>query len=73
MAGNFTRNNKYNLTRREFEILQMVVRGLNNVEIAREAIISTHTAHAHVSSILCKLNVTNRIKAAVLAVRENLV
>lgn len=57
-------------TERELEILNLVVLGKSNTEIAEELTISTHTAKAHVCSILHKLSVDNRVQAAVKAIRD---
>ena len=43
------------LTEREFEVLRLLVKGKSNTEIAKEIIVSVHTAKAHVCSILQKL------------------
>jgi DNA-binding NarL/FixJ family response regulator len=61
------------LTPREFEILELIARGMDNVEIARTLFLSQHTVKNHVSSILVKLQVENRIQAAVRAVRRGIV
>jgi len=61
------------LTKTEYKVLKLLVEGKSNVEIASELIISPHTAKAHVSNIIYKLQVENRIQAAVKAVREKLV
>ena len=61
------------LTPREFEILGLIARGMDNGEIARMLFLSQHTVKNHVSSILVKLQVENRIQAAVRAVRRGLV
>lgn len=61
------------LTPREFEILGLIARGMDNGEIARMLFLSQHTVKNHVSSILVKLQVENRIQAAVRAVRGGLV
>ncbi len=53
-------------------MLQLVARGLDNSEIAAELSISPRTAKNHVSSILSKLEVPNRIQAATYAVRSGL-
>lgn len=68
----FDKNGKQ-LTDREFEVLKFVVLGKSNTEIASELYISVHTAKAHVCSILQKLSVTDRVQAAVKAVREGMV
>jgi NarL family two-component system response regulator LiaR len=61
------------LTRRELEVLELLSRGMDNPEIARALFLSQHTVKNHVSSILVKLQVENRIQAAVRAVRSGLV
>ena len=53
------------LSPRELEVLELVARGLDNKAIAAELCISPRTAKNHVSNILSKLGVTNRIQAAV--------
>ncbi|MBR2386296.1 response regulator transcription factor [bacterium] len=64
---------KNQLTEREAEVLKHLVQGKSNTEIAKELIVSVHTAKAHVCSILQKLCVDDRVQAAVKAIRENLV
>ena len=61
------------LTPREREVLALLVEGLTNREIAQRLVISPSTARAHVSNILSKLEVTNRVEAVTLAMREGLV
>lgn len=61
------------LTEREFEVLKHLVLGKSNTEIAKELIVSVHTAKAHVCSILQKMCVNDRVQAAVKAVKEGLV
>lgn len=61
------------LTKRELEVLTLIAAGRDNAEIAAALVISQHTAKSHVSSILAKLEVENRIQAAVYAVRQRLV
>lgn len=61
------------LTPRELEVLQLLARGMDNSEIAQVLYLSQHTIKNHVSSILIKLQVENRIQAAVRAVRGGLV
>ena len=62
-----------NLTPREREVLELLARGLDNSQIAQALFLSQHTVKNHVSSILVKLQVENRIQAAVRAVRGGLV
>ena len=61
------------LTEREFEVLRLLVKGKSNTEIAKELIVSVHTAKAHVCSILQKLCVDDRVQAAVKAIKENII
>ena len=61
------------LTEREYEVLKHLVEGKSNTEIAKELIVSVHTAKAHVCSILQKMCVNDRVQAAVRAVKEGLV
>jgi DNA-binding NarL/FixJ family response regulator len=61
------------LTSRETEILQLVVEGLTNKEIASALVISENTVKIHLRNILEKLHLQNRIQAAVYAVRQGLV
>lgn len=61
-----------NLTDREKEVLKLLSEGKSNTEIAKELIISSHTAKVHVSNILTKLAVTDRVQAAVKAYKYNL-
>jgi DNA-binding NarL/FixJ family response regulator len=58
------------LSTREMSILQLIVRGASNKEIARELDISRQTVKNHMSSILRKLAVNDRTQAAVLALRR---
>ncbi len=64
---------KVPLTDREFEVLKHLVAGKSNTEIAKELIVSVHTAKAHVCSILQKMCVNDRVQAAVKAVKEGMV
>ena len=58
------------LTAREREVLDLIARGRNNNEIARELSISLSTVQFHVSNILSKLDLHNRTEAAAFAVRS---
>ncbi|MBQ8458817.1 response regulator transcription factor [bacterium] len=61
------------LTNREKEVLKYLCMGLNNKEIAEKLYISSHTSKAHVTAILRKLNLKNRIVTAYFAGKNNLV
>ncbi len=63
----------HDLTERERVVLALLVKGLNNTEIAEKLVVSPSTIKSHVSNILRKLDVTSRTEAAALAVREHLV
>ncbi|HVM97940.1 MAG TPA: response regulator transcription factor, partial [Candidatus Acidoferrales bacterium] len=54
------------LTRREREILACVAEGASNLEIARKLCISEQTVKTHLSRVFAKLNVKNRVGAAML-------
>jgi two-component system nitrate/nitrite response regulator NarL len=60
------------LTARETEVLRLMAAGMENSEIARQLVISERTARNHVANILEKLQMRNRIQAAVYAVKHGL-
>jgi DNA-binding NarL/FixJ family response regulator len=61
------------LTAREIDILELIVEGKTNKEIAYTLNISENTVKIHLRNILEKLHLKNRIQAAVYAVRQGLV
>jgi NarL family two-component system response regulator LiaR len=63
----------YDLTEREKEVLNLVVQGQSNQQIAEALVISVATVKAHVSSILSKLQVSSRAEAIAYAIRHKLV
>lgn len=63
----------HGLSARERAVLELLVAGRDNTEIGRQLHVSSSTVKHHVSSVLEKLGVENRVQAAVLAVREGIV
>lgn len=61
------------LTPREFDVLEQIVRGKSNKEIATELEISEATVKTHINSMLSKLNVTDRTQAATAALQRGIV
>lgn len=61
-----------NLSRRELEVLLLVSQGQNNREIAETLVVSEKTVRNHVSNLLEKLNLGNRVELATYAVKHYL-
>lgn len=60
------------LTKREYEVLTLIAEGLNNRDIADKLYISEKTVKNHVSSIFKKIEVNDRIQAAIFAFKNNI-
>ncbi len=67
-----TRPTVNDLSTREKEVLRLVAEGKDNATIAEELFISPYTVKNHISNILLKLQVENRIQAAVRAVSDSM-
>ncbi|MDP4552332.1 response regulator transcription factor [Alkalihalobacillus macyae] len=69
----YSSENKYHLSTREKEILELVAQGNTNKVIADQLHISPHTVKKHLQNTLSKLQVSNRSEAAVKAIQEGIV
>jgi NarL family two-component system response regulator LiaR len=61
------------LTERELDVLKLMVEGLNNAEIADRLVVSLSTVKYHISNILGKLGVDNRVSAVTMAIQRKMV
>jgi two-component system, NarL family, response regulator LiaR len=68
-----SKHNLGQLSTRELEILQLIVEGQSNPEIAKRLYLSLSTIKTHVHNIMNKLAVSDRVQAAVVALRSGLV
>jgi two-component system, NarL family, response regulator LiaR len=68
-----TKQPSFDLTEREWEVLNLVVQGHSNQQIADALVISVATVKAHISSILSKLQVSSRSEASAYAIKHKIV
>lgn len=71
--GRETRRHAAGLTARQAEVLELLVEGLSNIEIADRLFVSHRTVETHVSAVLTKLDASTRKEAAVRAQAEGLI
>ena len=62
-----------NLTRRQYEVLRLVAKGLTNTQIAEQLVVSMSTVDTHIQSIYSKLGVSSRVRATRYAIEHDLV
>jgi NarL family two-component system response regulator LiaR len=72
-ASKKPQSGRYDLTEREREVLELMVEGLTNPEIAERLVVSKSTVKFHVSSILSKLGAASRTEAVAMALQKELV
>ncbi|MGD8475104.1 MAG: response regulator transcription factor [Anaerolineae bacterium] len=60
------------LTDREMEVLRLVAKGLSNPEIGQQLVIAEATVRTHMSNILSKLHLANRVQATLYALQEGI-
>ena len=64
---------EFKLTKREKDVLYLLIKGKSNLEIAKELFVSRCTIKAHVANILQKLGVEDRVQAVVKAISEEII
>jgi DNA-binding NarL/FixJ family response regulator len=62
----------HDLSERELDVFRLIARGLSNIEIGQELYISDTTVKTHITHILQKLNLRDRVQAVVLAYETGL-
>jgi NarL family two-component system response regulator LiaR len=62
----------YDLTKRQRDVLALMVEGLNNRQIAKNLVISNSTVKNHICSIYSKLNTTNRTQTVAMAIKHQI-
>ncbi len=73
VIDNVNNSKEYDLTAREAQILKLMTEGYSNMEIAQILVISINTTKAHVANILQKLEVDDRLQAALKALKYKIV
>ena len=60
----------HQLTRRELEVVGLLMKGKSNRELAKELVVAVPTAERHVVNILCKLGLRSRVQVAIWGMRH---
>ncbi len=66
-------NERFNLTRRELEVVGLIVKGFSNRDIAKQFNLSEETVKRHLSNTFEKLNISTRLELAIFALANKLV
>ena len=73
ISEDFKVQNKFNLSPREFEVLELIAKGMSYQEIANELSVSLSTVKTHASNIFSKMDVQRRTQAVMLAQKSGLI
>ncbi len=65
-------NDRFNLTRRELEVIGLIVKGYSNRDIAKQFKLSEETVKRHLSNTFEKLNISTRLELAIFAIANKL-
>lgn len=68
-----THSDHFHLTRRELDVVGLIVKGLSNRDIAKQFELSEETVKRHLSNIFDKLNISTRLELAIFAIAHKLV
>jgi DNA-binding NarL/FixJ family response regulator len=60
------------LTKRELEVIKLLAKGCKNKEIAKRLVISEKTVKTHLANIFAKLNISDRLQAALYVIEHHL-
>ena len=66
-------SDRFHLTRRELDVVGLIVKGLSNRDIAKQFDLSEETVKRHLSNIFDKLNISTRLELAIFAISNKLV